>query len=444
MEELIGKVVDQNISDYMSESLSCYMAGAYRGSIILSFIALFDDISTKLGELAKINGKAKQIHKSLKEKQDNQEVFETFVVNQLRSNGIITELEASTIDLVKQRRNKAAHPSGHHPSAEEARFVFSEVINKFLCKPTLTTIQLAEEILARISNSNFFTSSSVSDGADIVEVEIEKLHHETYPYLISKLVEISDEAGGAKKNNATFFLNSLARLNVEPVNKIIAKLYIDKKADDSESKNKIIAALSSNPLILNEVKKTTIKRFKKLLQERIENLPVGVPVTRLSHPSTFFRRLINDLPPEKVLELFNDELKIYIEIFPYSNFLPAFMENDQDLKKYYIDLLKNNASSSQFSDANSFVENIVNLEENLVEILSEPDCLELILGIISAARHNAFSAIDMRNAKFRSIKRIKAKANRFFKADPKKSRRVLKEELGPSYNITKFKKAFFQ
>jgi hypothetical protein len=47
MEELVSSVQREEIRDYMSESLSCYMAGAYRASVVFTFIALFDDILAK-------------------------------------------------------------------------------------------------------------------------------------------------------------------------------------------------------------------------------------------------------------------------------------------------------------------------------------------------------------------------------------------------------------
>ena len=48
MEELVSSIKNEDIRDYMSESLACYMAGAYRASVVLTFIALFDDIIDKL------------------------------------------------------------------------------------------------------------------------------------------------------------------------------------------------------------------------------------------------------------------------------------------------------------------------------------------------------------------------------------------------------------
>lgn len=58
MEELLSRIQNKAIVDYMREGIGCYHAGAYRGCIVLSYIALFDDLSQKLHELAKTNATA--------------------------------------------------------------------------------------------------------------------------------------------------------------------------------------------------------------------------------------------------------------------------------------------------------------------------------------------------------------------------------------------------
>ena len=61
MEELVATIPSVQIRDYMREAMNCYMAGAYRGCIVLAYIALFDDVLAKLGELGKVNSVAKTI-----------------------------------------------------------------------------------------------------------------------------------------------------------------------------------------------------------------------------------------------------------------------------------------------------------------------------------------------------------------------------------------------
>lgn len=124
MEELASKIIDKNVQSYMREALTCYMTGAYRATIVLSYIALFDDILAKLDVLAKVNKKAKKIYDEVSKKRGNQEVFESDLINQLSSNNLLTSLDSTFLDILRQLRNKAAHPSGHKPSAEEARFIY--------------------------------------------------------------------------------------------------------------------------------------------------------------------------------------------------------------------------------------------------------------------------------------------------------------------------------
>jgi hypothetical protein len=61
MEELLATIPGSDIREYMREAMSCYMASAYRGSLVLSYIALFDDLLAKLAELANVNSTAKTI-----------------------------------------------------------------------------------------------------------------------------------------------------------------------------------------------------------------------------------------------------------------------------------------------------------------------------------------------------------------------------------------------
>ena len=77
MEELLASISNKDMVDYMREALICYGASAYRGCIVMSYLALFDDLKLKLGELAKINGLAKTIWQEVERRSGNQEIFES-------------------------------------------------------------------------------------------------------------------------------------------------------------------------------------------------------------------------------------------------------------------------------------------------------------------------------------------------------------------------------
>ena len=61
MEELIISINDINMQNYMREALRCYMTGAHRACIIMSFITIHENIYTKLDRLDLVNIKAKKI-----------------------------------------------------------------------------------------------------------------------------------------------------------------------------------------------------------------------------------------------------------------------------------------------------------------------------------------------------------------------------------------------
>lgn len=79
MEELITKIPNIDIREYMKEALSCYMASAYRGCITLSYIALFDDLYNKLEGLSTTNSKAKQHYQEVKKRRESQDVYENYL-----------------------------------------------------------------------------------------------------------------------------------------------------------------------------------------------------------------------------------------------------------------------------------------------------------------------------------------------------------------------------
>jgi len=188
MEELLQRIDNEQIRDYMREALTCYMTKAYRGCIVLSFIALFDDITNKLEVLTPINKVAREIYSEIKKRKEEQQVYENYLIEQLTANKLLPEIDAVFAGILRELRNKSAHPSGHRPSAEEARYVFFEVIDRFLSKPIFSTTHLVDEILERLKNTNFFVDVKIDQIAEVVKEEVSSLHVQAFPVLINKLI----------------------------------------------------------------------------------------------------------------------------------------------------------------------------------------------------------------------------------------------------------------
>lgn len=191
MEELLPKIQNKQITDYMREALGCYNAAAYRACIVLCYIALFDDLRQKLGQLRHVNSIAKTISDEVEKRANDQQIYEKYMVDQLKATGLITEIEGFRLEQVRLLRNKAAHPSGMHPSPEEARYVYFETIDKFLSQQVLKTTHGVDDLIARLANDNFFPSGNAQEVAAIVSSEIDSLHSLALPYLLENWSRLS-------------------------------------------------------------------------------------------------------------------------------------------------------------------------------------------------------------------------------------------------------------
>ncbi len=429
MEELLCSVLSKNIANYMEEAMSCYMAGAYRGCIVLSYIALFDDLLSKLEVLGKVNRKAKNIYIQADKKKTDQQVFESYLIDQLSSNKLIPEIDTSFLKTLRELRNKSAHPSGHTPSAEEARFIFYESINRFLSKPILSTTQLVDDIISRLKDEHFFPTANLKDIKTIVAEEIESLHEEALPQLITKLTEkfLDDQITISK--NSSFFITGLAKINDSSINKLLIKYLLSKKSSDADYDLLIIKIISANGAIYNELSETTCKRLKKIISTHIESTTSLTVPTKLSHPVAFFSSLLRNVTESILFERFEEEFQALSKKYFSSSSLIYSIKNKRTFKKCYIEIIQKMAGSSSFEIANTFSRSIPDIDSELSILLTQKQSFILIVNILSAAMGNAFGAKDLKTAKFNPIPIIKEQAIKYCKSKPDQVEKIIDKKI---------------
>lgn len=417
MEELVSSIEDNQVKDYMKEAMSCYMANAYRACIVLTYLALFDDIVKKLGELGKVNRKAKKIHDEAQNKIHEQDVYENYLIEQLASNSLIPKLDTNFLDILRQLRNKSAHPSGHRASAEEARFVFYESINRFLSKPILTTTQLVDDILARLDDQHFFPSSSINKIADIVEKEILNIHHETFPYLVNKVLEKYLSSNSDLKRNSGFFLNGLAHLKDDQLSICLKKYVIDKKCSDSKCSSIILQIISANGSLSSNLEPVTFDRLKAVISDSIENFKSSDDDSEFSHPSAVLNSILQDCGENLIVSQFKEQL---IQLFRKNIFSISFisrMSGNEKVIKLYLEEAYRKAGSNDFNTANNFSENISGVDNYLFESLTGEQASELIINIYKAAEYGAWRAKSLKSSEFSSIPKIKSIAIEYMQSN---------------------------
>lgn len=441
MEELLGRIENKGMVDYMREAVGCYHAGAYRACIVLSYIALFDDLAQKLHELARTNITAKKISKDVKQRQSDQQVFETYMVDQIKSAKLVTEAEASTLEQVRVCRNKAAHPSGVHASAEEARFVYFEVIDKFLSKRLLLTTQAVDALMLRLSNANFFPTTDIKETRSIVESELASLHEAVFPYLVEQLVEACNNSDQNTAKNAQRFIVGLSYLQRDELTPHIRKRLVKAKAENTDYRNVIVRAASANPTILDSHDAPSLIRIRSLLEAAVDETKASVAVTQFSHPVYLLGSMLDTLGEAKVLAEFAEVANKIVDKYRYTGSLVKRLAIAAELKKPWLAKLKKEAASSTFDTANRFAANVPDIDGQLEELIKPKDAFELVVAVCDAADTGAFTSQDLRSGGFLAVPKLREMALAFVEKSPTTAGKIVKE-AGVSKDLKTFLKTY--
>ena len=410
MEELLATIPKIETRDYMREAMNCYMASAYRGAVVLSYIALFDDLLAKLGELAAVNSTAKIIHTEATGKKDNQDVYENYLIDQLSSKQLISGLDTLFLSILRNLRNKSAHPSGHNPSPEEARYVFFETINRFLSKPVLSATLLIDKLVARLINTNFFPSRTLDEVSNVVRDELSALHDEAMPKLVAKLVYLVASSDTTTSKNSSAFLIGLAQLDKPSSNQAIQTILITSNADDATYKKVITETLSANGTIFNGLNDTTVSRIRSILAENISSITSSLAETSLSHPITTFMSLARSMSESEFVSTFKPELKELFSKRAHSAFLIELVSTKPSLQPDYQSALLSNAGSSDFTTSNIFSKSFEELDKPLSSLLSDEFTFMLFIAIMNAAKNGGWSAKAIVDTKFSAAPLLRTKA----------------------------------
>jgi hypothetical protein len=410
MEELVTSIQNSDIRDYMNEALACYMAKAYRASVVLTFIALFEDVMKKLGELGKVNSKARDIYNTAVKKKAEQEVFETYLIDQLKSNQLLTTLDSSFFETLRNLRNKSAHPSGHHSSAEEARFVFYEATTRFLSKPILTTTQLADQVLEKLNDTNLFPARKIENAIEIIDEELTNIHPETFPYLISKLLEKTLSTNKVVVKNARYFLTGLANSRGEQLLQIFQKGVVQKYASNKSYELTLIYIISALPKLIVDLNNSTYQRLENIFSNRIRNVSEFLEHVAVSHPLRLFISLLDEGLVDLVTEKFDKQLDELIEKYTYSTYLAEKIPKIGVPFDRYFEKLSKNIESNSFDTINKFVENFEDIEVLIAPNLTGKQAFKIATHILRAADLGAYAAIEVRRSHFAAMPNLKAVA----------------------------------
>jgi hypothetical protein len=409
MEELLSRVASPVSKDYMAEALRCYHAGAFRGCVVLSYIALFNDLRVKLASIATVNGAAKQLHQEIEKKAGNQEIFEKYLSDQLAATKLIDIVQKAKLDLVINLRNRSAHPSGMHPSAEEARFVFFETIENFLRLPVLQTTQAADAILSSLPEGNYFPTRDMSDVKVVVENDITGLSEHARPYLVAKLVEVAESKNDKLRYDGRAYIFGLAALRSDEWRGLLQKQVVIAKATVDAASTLIVGTLNLDPALDDGLQDIDRRRIAALIVKATDK-EKSQTYARISHPMGWLRSFIRRHGQKRTLTNYQGAVEKLIEKYRYDEALMDILKKSGPIQDIYLAQYLEQARSSMFDISKLAAGALPELDENMGASLTEEAAFRLIAATHTAAENGTWAAKSLADANYGNVPQLKAKA----------------------------------
>lgn len=440
MEELVSKLKDDDIREYMAEAMRCYSVGSFRACIVLSVITGMYDLHNKIKDLAPSIKAARELDEEIQMRINRQDVYEKYMVEQAATEklGVLTPSERETIVSYMSTRNRCAHPGGHFSSAEEARAIFCGIIDTILSKPSLLGVPYKNVIIEQIKDEHFFPTdeSIVSISNEIYN----KMHKTAILPLCRDLVKIIESRlETTRRINAAKMIAGLMA-NFDDGQKEKIKDIISSLLDDATFQEFIIM-VTCNPRILLIISQNDRLKFVSKITFDIETkdinlynaqiwslLKVGVLAeserekiisTINENICDFDASFLHNLVYEKII---TQQEKEYIEesvhsiISSYSvnresdvtRFMSSWMEKVDILNlvdvddRFFLKLL-DMVKSSDFYVCNKALSYLVSMNRSLASRMPREMQVKFVKSILRAAGGNAFEAIDIVSRGFSNL-----------------------------------------
>ncbi len=167
LDELIQNVRNIHAKNYLNESIAAYRTGAYRASLIATWIAVCVDIIEKIRELSlSEDPAARQWEQQLDKIQPNDPAamlaFERDILNVACDElQLISTIEKSHLERLKDDRNVCAHPtfsddgSQFSPPAELALAYIIQAANYLLVHPPVKGKVIVQRLYELINEPSF-------------------------------------------------------------------------------------------------------------------------------------------------------------------------------------------------------------------------------------------------------------------------------------------------
>lgn len=180
LDELLLRCLSPVSEEYLAEAVACYRGGAFRASIVATWVAVTYDYIDKLNELA-LSGEtaAEDELKKFDEahrtgKVDRALKLERTLLDVAKNKfELLSDIEYADLARLRDDRHRCAHPTHEHsgdpyqPTAEQARVHIRNAVEHMLSRPPVQGKAALDRVMSAVDSDYFPTS--VDDAVDRLE-----------------------------------------------------------------------------------------------------------------------------------------------------------------------------------------------------------------------------------------------------------------------------------
>lgn len=457
MEELLNHIRDYEIKEYMKEALLCYNSKSYKACIILSMSAAMYDLHNKIKSLAPIVRDCRELDDEISKIKDDLNPYEKTMIERCASNniGILSSTEGVMLQNYRNYRNLCAHPSGHKSSPEEARSVFSGVIDILLSKPPLLGINHKNVLFEQLKETTFFPDNNLDTIKKIMKQKIEMIHpsarNQIAKFLITKIKEShNDDIIKTKQieNSKMFiaFMNEFCELDISSLIQILIEddvctydlldiIYINPKIvkclneiDINKIISKITISIEDSEDILDYVYKYEGEYLSYIINSILESSTIipncntnnlldcickirhyGIQTNIISNLLGYgISKSAKDYLCKSLISYFNvmDLMTFYKMVNEHINKILELLYGDEQLVSSIVNKINLLLKSGDFYYQNDGLNKLEFINYKYKKSIDDNLSVDLIINIINGSHAGSYNCRDIINGKIQYIELI--------------------------------------
>jgi len=292
--------------------------------------------------------------------------------------------------------------------AEEARFVFSEAIQKFLSQPIRQTSYVVDQIMGKIADKNFFPSPRLNDMEAVVNQEIANLDKMAMPFLISKLVEAREGAEAAAANASNFLLALTSKRDPD-IRPLIVEKLINPKSSVLENAEFFSMLATCDPEMLTALEAATKLRYKALLLRNAQTVDASNPYQELRNPAQVLSACLKVIGEAFMQREMKEFTASVVASTPFS---PEFIADVSQSPMIFATLFNHylkSAGSYDFTTCNAFAHAVPTMDMPLAFAVTDEQAFQLLAAIVEAAENNGRGPKALANRGFNDLPELKAR-----------------------------------